>query len=121
MKLEELIPKQRYIVYEIKKNEIENKIYDSIFEEREYYITETINYATFVCLIPIKYPHILFRDLNRNINKIDKDEYKKMKKYVTYYPLNMIKKVETLEDYINDELITNRLPSVIWDYICNFV
>ena len=123
MKVEDFkkfIKGHRYIIYEIYKEEVTNKLYLP-FEEKDYNITEEVRFGTFISLIPINYPHVLFRDLSRNNFINSNNDYKEMKKYITYTPLSMIKKIITLEEFIKDEIIISKLPSVIWDYICNFI
>jgi len=108
-----LLKGQRYIIHETVKQYIPNTY--------EYNIEEYIVIGNFVNTIPINYPHILLKNVNKKPFNINDQNYKEMKKYIVYTPLTMIKKIETLEEFIDDLSITLKLPSVIWDYICNFI
>jgi hypothetical protein len=104
---------QRYIIHETVKQNIPNSF--------KYKIEEYIVIGNFVNTIPIDYPHILLKNVNKKPFNINEQNYKEMKKYIVYTPLTMIKKVETLEEFINDDIIISKLPSELWDYICNFM
>jgi hypothetical protein len=108
-----LLKGQRYIIHETVKHYIPNTY--------EYNIEEYIVIGNFINTIPINYPHILLKNVNKKPFNINEQNYKEMKKYIVYTPLTMIKKIETLEEFIDDLNITLKLPSVIWDYICNFI
>jgi hypothetical protein len=108
-----LIRGQRYIIYETVKHNIPNTF--------EYKIEENIVIGNFVNTIPINYPHILLKNVNKNPFNTNKQNYKEMKKYIVYIPLKMIKKIETLEEFIEDNIIISKLPSELWNYICNFL